>query len=101
MEQFITSLYTLVESCNYGELKDQMIRARIVVGICDQSLSEWLQMDADMTLDKAKKLVRQHQVVQEQQALLKNRQKEDKSIDCLQQKAPYRGKALQKNYSHV
>ena len=80
-EQFITSLYTLAESCDYGELKDQMIRDRIVVGIRDQSLSERLQMDAELTLDKAKKLVRQREAVQEQQALLKTGQKQDKSID--------------------
>ena len=43
-EQFITSLYTLAESCDYEELKDQMIHDRIVVGIHDQSLSEQLQM---------------------------------------------------------
>ena len=70
-EQFITSLYTLAESCDYGDLKDQMIRDRIVVGIRDQSQSERLQMDADLTLEKAKKLVRQREAVHEQQILLK------------------------------
>ena len=44
-EQFITSLYSLAENCEYGELKDQMIRDRIVVGIRDQSQSARLQMD--------------------------------------------------------
>ena len=56
VEQFITSLYTLAESCDYGELKDQMIRDHIVVGIRSESQSEQLQMDADLTLDKAKNL---------------------------------------------
>lgn len=86
-EQFITSLYTLAESCDYGDLKDQMIRDRIVVGIRDQSQSERLQkMDADLTLEKAKTLVRQREAVQEQQVLLKTGQKEDKSVDFLRQK---------------
>ena len=31
-----------------------MIRDRIVVGILNQSLSEWLQLDVDLTLEKAK-----------------------------------------------
>ena len=30
-----------------------MIRDRLVVGLCDASLSERLQMDADLTLEKA------------------------------------------------
>ena len=32
-EEFITSLYSLAENCEYSELKDQMICDRIVVGI--------------------------------------------------------------------
>ena len=59
MEQFITSLYNLVETCDFGDLKNEMIRDRIVVGIRDQALSERLQTVADLTLEKAKTLVRQ------------------------------------------
>ena len=47
-----------------------MIRDRIVVGILDQALSQRLQMDSELTLEKAKKLVRQREAVQEQQGLL-------------------------------
>ena len=57
-EQFITDLYRLAEDCEYGDLKDQMIRDRIVVGIRDRALSEKLQMDPDLTLEKAKMQVR-------------------------------------------
>ena len=46
VEQFITSLYTLAENCDYGDLKDQMIRDRIVVGIRDQAQSERIQTDS-------------------------------------------------------
>ena len=45
VEQFITSLYSLSEDCQYAELKEEMIRDRIVVGIRDTGLSEILQMD--------------------------------------------------------
>ena len=57
-EQFITSLYSLATDCEFGELKEQLICNRIVVGIRDISLSEKLHMDADLTLEKAKRLVR-------------------------------------------
>ena len=71
VEQFITSLYSLSEDCQYAELKEEMIRDRIVVGIRDTGLSERLQMDKALTLDKAKKLVRQREAVKEQQHVLK------------------------------
>ena len=100
-EQFITSLYTLAESCDYGDLKDQMIRDRIVVGICDQSQSERLQMDADLTLEKAKKLVRQREAVHEQQILLKTGQQEDKSVDFVQQNTVFGSKAPQRKRSQA
>ena len=35
VEQFITCLYQLSENCEYGTIRDEMIRDRIVVGIRD------------------------------------------------------------------
>ena len=48
-------LYRLADSCEYGDLKDKMIRDRLVVGIRDDSLSQQLQLDPESTLGKAKK----------------------------------------------
>ena len=45
-----------------------MIRDRLVVGIQNFKLSENLQMDPNLTLEKAKKLIRQSEAVQEHQA---------------------------------
>ena len=45
VEQFITSLYNLAADCNFGELKDKLIRDRIVVRIRDASLSERLYVN--------------------------------------------------------
>ena len=56
VEQFITSLYNLVETCAFGDIKEEMIHGRIVVGIRDQALSERLQTMADLTLEKEKPL---------------------------------------------
>ena len=71
IELFITSLHQAADNCEYGAIKDEMIRDRLVVGIQDQSLSERLQMEADLTLEKAKKLVRQREAVKQQAAHLK------------------------------
>ena len=72
VEQFITCLYQLSENCEYGDLRDEMIRDRIVVGIRDEAMSQKLQLDADLTLESAKKMVRQREavLVREQQALV-------------------------------
>jgi len=62
-EQFIASLYNLAADCKYEELKGEMIRDRIIIGIRDLSLSERLQMDPELTLEKAKTMVRQREAV--------------------------------------
>ena len=87
VEQLITSLYNLVETCNFGDLKNKMIRDRIVVGIRDQALSEHLQTVADLTLEKAKALVRQREAAHEHQLALSSSSKVDKSLDSVQKQA--------------
>ena len=39
-KQYIMALYKLAENCDYGDLKEEMIRDRLVVGIRDTALSE-------------------------------------------------------------
>ena len=70
-EQYIAVLYNLADSCEYRGLKNEMIRDHLVVGIHDSALSERLQLDANLTLDKAKTAIRQKEAVHEQQDFLK------------------------------
>ena len=74
VELFITDLHHLVKNCEYGTLKDQMIRDGLVIGIRDRTLSDRLQMEPDLTLEKAKKLIRQREAVKEQGAALKGQE---------------------------
>ena len=71
VEQYISELYALVETCEYGNLTEEMLRDRIVVGIRDEAISKRLQLDPELTLDKAKKEVRLNEAVQDQQRQLK------------------------------
>ena len=57
VQQFVASLYNLAVDCNFGELKDKLIRDRIVVGIRGASLSERLQMNPELTMEKGKTVV--------------------------------------------
>lgn len=50
-----------------------MIRDRIVVGLQDAALSEKLQMDKDLTLDKAVASARQREAVKKQQAVVRGK----------------------------
>ena len=59
VETFIQDLYRIAEGCGYGRLKDELIRDRIIVGVLDDSLSDRLQMNEELTLQDAVKMARQ------------------------------------------
>ena len=88
-DSFITSLYCLAKHCGYGALHDEMIRDRIVVGLRDATLSEKLQMDPELTLDKAVVAARQREAVKKQQAVVRG---EHPSINAIRAKSAYKGK---------
>ncbi|UYV81698.1 hypothetical protein LAZ67_20002018 [Cordylochernes scorpioides] len=67
VDEFITSLYKLADSCEFEGLHEQLIRDRIVVGVRDKALSERMQLDSELTLEKAVKMVRQQESVRQQQ----------------------------------
>ena len=48
-----------------------MIRDCLIVGILDKTLSEHLQLDPALTLEKVKQMIRQWEAVQEKQQVLK------------------------------
>lgn len=74
-------------------MKDQLIRDRLVVGIRDGALSERLQLESDLTLDNAMKLIRQREAVKVQQEILqKSQTKVDTSLDAVRQSTTARRK---------
>lgn len=86
VDSFITALYCLAEHCGYGALHDEMIRDRLVVGLRDKKLSEQLQIDAELTLERAMTRARQSELVKKQQELMKANFKAETgaNIDSLQ-----------------
>ena len=58
VDDFLTSLHTLLKTCYNGNLREEMICDRIVVGILDKSLAERLLLNAVLALDGCIKLVR-------------------------------------------
>ena len=59
MDTFIQDLYRFVENCEYGTLKDELIRDRIIVGVLDDTLSDRPQAKSDLTLADAARISRQ------------------------------------------
>ncbi|XP_061132648.1 uncharacterized protein K02A2.6-like [Syngnathus typhle] len=76
-DSFITALHCLAEHCGYGQLHDEMVRDRLVVGLRDKRLSELLQLDPELTLEKAVTKAKQSEMVKKQQEMLKTNFKGD------------------------
>ena len=60
-----------------------MVRDIPVAGIRDKTLSEWLQLDGDLTLVKAMTSIQQLEMVQQQQALLHDKETKQFWIDVV------------------
>ena len=50
IETYVASLRSLAKTCNYGELANDLIRDRIVVGIRDNSVRKRLLRESKLTL---------------------------------------------------
>ncbi|UYV77068.1 SDK2, partial [Cordylochernes scorpioides] len=95
VEEFITNLYVLAETCSYGILKEEMIRDRLVVGVKNLNLSEKLQLESELTLEKAIQIVRQSESVKNQQKEIRQ-DTENRNVDVINRKGGRNGTNFQK-----
>ena len=51
------TLHKMVDKCKFGEMRMQLIRDRLIVGIRNRVLSEQLQLDSEITLEMAVKKI--------------------------------------------
>ncbi|KAJ8944022.1 hypothetical protein NQ318_021737 [Aromia moschata] len=82
IESFITSLHSLAEHCDYGMLKDQLIRDRIVVGMSDVKTSEKLQLRDKLTLTECITIAKQAELQAIQSKELLGRQTQINKISA-------------------
>ena len=71
VDNFMTDLHCLAEHCAYGELHSEMIRDRIVVGLLDNGLSEKMQLDPNLMLERAVSMACQSEAVHKQQGIVR------------------------------
>ena len=58
IDHYVTVLKTMSNICEFGDLKESLIRDRVVFGIQDNSVEERLLRDPDLTLQTAIEKVR-------------------------------------------
>lgn len=92
VDAFVTALFALAEHCNYGTLHDELIRDRIVVGLADTRLSERMQMEKDLDLDKAINMARQSEEIKKQQTLLRSDASGVKQVDQNSEDRVFKGR---------
>ncbi|KAM7284258.1 uncharacterized protein ISCGN_001355 [Ixodes scapularis] len=67
VDAFVTDLYKAAETCDYGNVKEELIKDCLVVGLIDVKLSERLHLDSELTLETAITKARNSEVVKQQQ----------------------------------
>ena len=66
IDKYATVLRNMADSCEFKDLKDSLIRDRIVFGIADNSVRERLLRVPDLTLNKALEIARAAEATQSQ-----------------------------------
>ena len=73
-DQFITDLQILSKDCEFGLLKDELIKDRIVCGVASQEVRERLLQESDLTLKKATELLKSIELSKEQTSQINDTQ---------------------------
>lgn len=58
IDSYVTELRVLVKTCNFGQLRDSLIRDRVVCGLNSTSMRERLLRETNMSLDTCIQLCR-------------------------------------------
>ncbi|XP_037503001.1 uncharacterized protein LOC119377726 [Rhipicephalus sanguineus] len=108
VDQYVTALYNMADRCDYGDLRDRLIRDRFVLGLRDKKLCEALQMDANLTLAMALAKARQKESVHKQQQQLLQASGEPSSfkseytgLDAVSHKHRSKGKNLPRPHNNA
>ncbi|UYV85035.1 K02A2.6-like [Cordylochernes scorpioides] len=87
IEEFVTVLHRISEHCEYANLREELIRDRLVLGVKDRKLSGKLMLNENLTLAKAVEIARQWEaVMREQQDLNPSTSQVDTTRKVVKQK---------------
>ena len=74
IDKYATVLRNMADNCEFQDLKNSLIRDRIVVGFTDNHVRERLWRVTDLTLDKALEISRAAEATQNQLKQMQNLQ---------------------------
>ncbi|XP_054267253.1 uncharacterized protein LOC128989388 [Macrosteles quadrilineatus] len=77
ISDFITDVHKLASSCDYKDMKDSLIRDKLIVGITDSKLSKELQLMADLTLHETINRLKQSEIIKNQQITVNRSREQD------------------------
>ncbi|KAL7857277.1 hypothetical protein SRHO_G00161760 [Serrasalmus rhombeus] len=77
VDKYVTDLKALASTCNFGQIKESLIRDRIVCGTNDAALKERLLREDKLTLDKCVQLCRATELSRENRRTLEGRTVEE------------------------
>lgn len=68
VEEYITALHKLAETCDYEKfeigMQDELIRGRLVIGLLDKKVNQKLQLEENLTLERAVQVARQSEDIE-------------------------------------
>ena len=85
MDKYVTKLRTLVLTCEFGNLRDSMIRDRLVLGVRNGHIQACLLRTTGLTLVKALELC---PAVEASERQLKSLQPAEEPVRALSQQSP-------------
>jgi hypothetical protein len=96
IDAFVTELRLQANKCEFGALRDELIRDRLVVGIRSDSVRSRLLTEAELTLHKAIDICRAAEVTDSRMACIKSGG--ENKINALDRDSKYAKKSQQKDY---
>ncbi|XP_034095415.1 uncharacterized protein K02A2.6-like [Gymnodraco acuticeps] len=83
IDSFITTLREKASSCEYRDLKDELIRDRLVLGIASESTRRRLLRERDLTLPTAVEICRLAELTESRMRLIESPQAQVDSINSM------------------
>ena len=86
MDEFVNHIRKLALSCQFGTLREELIRDKLVLGISNKSTKLRLLREEDLTLNKAMNICRSSEIENIQLKSMKASSKEVKEVHAVQGK---------------
>ena len=95
LDNYITALMKLSESCGFGALRESLVRDRLIVVVKDDRVREKLLEKRDLDLDKAIETIKASQVTHDRATEISEESSGHEDINRVSHKPPFKNKRLE------